>query len=70
MKNYSNHSKSNAKRGTRVPDAYGHTASETVTLGGNATSSISQTWDAAGRRESLNTGSGFQPVFGHNAAGQ
>jgi RHS repeat-associated protein len=55
---------------TRGFDGYGVIGSETVSIGGTALSTITQTWNAAGRRSGLESGTGFQPVFAHNAAGQ
>ncbi len=53
----------------RVIDGYGQLTSETVTLGGQAHSTIAQTWNAAGRRTEMNGGT-MSSTFGHNAAGQ
>ena len=45
----------------RTYDGYGSVLSETVTLGGQGISNVSQTWDAAGRRASLNEASSSLP---------
>jgi len=55
---------------SRSLSPYGQILSETITLGGNAHSSLTQTWDGAGRRSGLQSGVGFQPTFQHNAVGQ
>ena len=39
---------------SRAYDGYGQLLTESVTVGGQAHSSVTQTWDAAGRRASLN----------------
>ena len=52
----------------RAYDAYGQLASESVSVGGSAFSSISQNWDAAGRRSVLNFGS-WSYGFGWRADG-
>lgn len=48
-------------------DGYGQLVSETVTVGGDSHSSVTQTWDAAGRRSSLDEGSASpaDPLFAY-----
>jgi len=41
----------------------GTVADEFFVASRGTTTFISQTWDAAGRRTSLNSGMGFQPMF-------
>jgi len=47
----------------RAYDAYGQLASESISVGGSAFSSVGQSWDAAGRRSALNYGT-FNYGFG------
>lgn len=54
---------------TRGFDGYGAIGSETVGVGGANQSTITQAFDAAGRR-SLLTGAGADRAFSHNAAGR
>lgn len=55
-------------------DAYGQQDSETLTLGGVAHSSITQTWDAAGRRSAFSASNPqsavCNPQFGYRADGR
>ncbi|MDX2080388.1 MAG: RHS repeat-associated core domain-containing protein [Terrimicrobiaceae bacterium] len=55
---------------SRLVDGYGQIASESVLLGGQSHSAITHTWDEAGRRSALSSGTGFDVAFGHDAAGQ
>jgi len=55
---------------SRVVDGYGQITSESVSLGGQPHSAINHTWDAAGRRSGLSSGTGFDVAFTHDAAGQ
>jgi RHS repeat-associated protein len=54
---------------TRSLDAYGRILSEAISVGGNGFNSVSQTWDAAGRRSSLNLSGGLGIGFEHQADG-
>ena len=58
---------------TRGYDGYGNVISEAVTLGGQSISNVAQTWDAAGRRSSLNEASSSLPAplfaYQHRADG-
>jgi RHS repeat-associated protein len=57
----------------RTYDGYGHTLTETVTAGGSTYANVTQTWDAAGRRSSLNDASSTLPAplfaYQHRADG-
>ncbi len=46
----------------RTYDGYGHMQTETVTAGGSTYANVTQTWDAAGRRASLNDASSNLPA--------
>jgi RHS repeat-associated protein len=52
---------------SRTYDGYGNVLSDTDTLGGQTVSNVSQTWDAAGRRASLNEASSSlqSPLFSY-----
>jgi len=53
----------------RTHSPYGRILSETVNLNGEPHSSATQTWDASGRRASLES-ENFSETFTHNAAGR
>lgn len=57
----------------RTYDGYGHLLTETVAAGGSTYASVTQTWDAAGRRASLNDASSNLPAplfaYQHRADG-
>lgn len=54
---------------SRSYDDYGRVGDESVSIGGVAHSSISQTWDAAGRRSGFQADPDYQPTFGYRADG-
>jgi RHS repeat-associated protein len=49
---------------SRTYDGYGQLLTETVTAGGTTYANITQTWDAAGRRATLNDASSSLPALG------
>jgi RHS repeat-associated protein len=71
--NSTNNAAGPATQISRTYDGYGSLLTDTVTLGGQSVSSVSQTWDAAGRRASLNEAGSTLPAplfsYQHRADG-